>query len=42
MIKKYASYDCVSADKFGKRPISHGLRFYECCDDFFVLLEITD
>ena len=42
MIKKYASYDCVSADKFGKRTVSLGLRFYKCCDVCFVLVEITD
>ena len=42
MIRKYASYDCVSADKYGKRPVSLGLRFYECYHVCFILVQITD
>jgi len=38
MINKYASYDRVSGEKYGKRPVSLGLRFYKCCHVCFVLV----
>ena len=38
MINKYASYDHVSGEKYGKRSVSLGLRFYKCCHVCFVLV----